>query len=199
MPSSTSKLLDKHELAEELVKIGRFPTMTPGTIIRWVEREGLIPDAEGKGRVPHRFYIEHVLAWLDRKEEHRNRPGGPLDVTTERARAYRAQAELNEQKLALQRGELRPLSEIGPTIRAAFMAVRTHFLAMPTTQSARLHNAGERDGVAGLEREFKAVVHEALKEIASEDFGQRVVAAVEQEMADGDEPDPDKQVEGEQP
>lgn len=151
-------LLTRRELSERL-------QIHMQTITKW-ERDGLpIAERGRKGRASM-YRLSEVVAWRSAREQAAAKPGGPIDVAQERARKERAQALLAEQLYATRSGKLLPADEVEKAWTAEVAAVRTLMLSAPTTWADRIHRAGTTDGLAGVERELKALIHGFLRELA---------------------------------
>lgn len=156
-----SDLCTRRELARRLVK-------HPQTITKW-EREGLPIAERGRRGRPSRYSETGVRAWLQAREELAKAAPGAVDFMASRARKELAQAALAEQTLQIRARTLLPLSEVERLWLAEVAAMRAVLLAAPTTYADRVCRAATLDGVAGVEREIRSVVHEALRELANPD------------------------------
>jgi len=117
--------------------------------------EGVIPRA-ARGEydldATRTIYIRH----LREQAAGRNKPG-TLDPGQERALKDRAQRELAEFSLAVERGEMVRIEEIGGQMEQAFGVVRTRLLALPGKFGGDL----SPEQVARIEAE----VRDALEEL----------------------------------
>lgn len=136
----------------------------PRTIAKWLE-EGLPVARRGRGGRPSLYDAKSVRAWVARRETTAN--GEP--VARERDRRDRAQALLAEQLHDLRARRLLPVEEVERVWVAEVAAVRAIILASYTTHADRVHRAATLDGLAGVERELKALAYEVLRELARPD------------------------------
>ncbi len=135
------------------------------TVTKW-ERDGLPVAARGRKGKPSTYREADVRAWIAARETAAKRDG-LVDVAQERARKERAQATLAEQTYQARQRELLPAGEVAQIWGAEVQAVRTAILATYTTQADRVHRVATLEGVAGVERELKAIAHELLRELSS--------------------------------
>lgn len=100
-------------------------------------------------------YIKHLRAEAGRY--------GSGDLTGERTRLARAQADREEMRNAQLRGELLARSDVDAAVIGAFSRVRQRLLAIPTKVAPLVATMSEP---AECEREVRRAVNEALQELA---------------------------------
>lgn len=83
-----------------------------------------------------------------------------------RTRRDLATAKLTELRTDRESRTLLPADEVEKVWAAEVAAVRTVILASYTSQADRVFRAGTIDGLAGVERELKALAYEILRELA---------------------------------
>ena len=115
----------------------------------------------GEIRIPR----EAALAWfatfvLDAKDE----PGSSPELTRERTRLAKEQADKLEMENATSRGELLPRAEVVSALQAVFAHCRARLLALPTRLAPLI--AGEQSPAVVQDRITQGV-HEALEELKS--------------------------------
>lgn len=111
----------------------------------------------------------------------RSAASGNLDLPAERARLAKEQADGQEMKNAVTRGELLPRSEVTAAVTSAFARVRARLLAVPTKTAPLLLGVSD---LADLTGKLSDGIHEALAELS----GTIVVAvsdADDEEGSDG--------------
>lgn len=149
-------LLTRVELAAAL-------DVNPRTIAKWIE-EGLPVAKRGKGGSPSQFDLAACRAWQAARAQ--LQADDPIDLMRERARKERAQALLAEQLYAVRSGKLLPADEVEKVWTAEVAAVRSLMLSAPQTWSDRIYRASTSEGLAGVERELKALIHSFMRELA---------------------------------
>ncbi len=102
------------------------------------------------------WHMTTVLAALD--------GGEALDLTAERARLAKAQADDREMKNDLARGEQITVAEFHLMVTAAFARVRAKLLALPSKMAPLVMSAKTAAEAQALLRD---TVHEALGELAA--------------------------------
>lgn len=121
---------------------------------------GIIPRS-GKGQFPHpsaiRSYIEH----LERVAAGRGGEAGGLELTAERARLAKEQADGQAIKNAVQRGELIEASLVERRWSDILSGLRAKMLAVPTDVSQTLPHLTRFD-IDSIDR----VIRDALTEVA---------------------------------
>lgn len=135
------------------------------TICKW-EQDGMpIADRGRRGRAS--LYSESAVRdWLTAREA-AAKQSGIVDVSRERARKERAQAELAQQAFAIRARTLLPIEEVERVWTAEVTAVRAIILASYTTHTDRIHRAATLEGLAGVERALKDLAYEVLRELAN--------------------------------
>lgn len=137
------------------------------TVTKW-EREGLpIAERGRKGR-PSRYDEVAVRAWLAEREERAQSPQA-LDLVQERARKEHWQALLAEQTFRVRERKLLDADEVTKTWGAVVTAIRARLLTVPTSYADRIHRATTLDGLPGVERVLRDVMHDVLHELATID------------------------------
>lgn len=112
------------------------------------------------------FSLADVRKWK-RNREKAAQQNGTVDLTRERARKERSQAELAEQTLAVRAGELVRASEVAETWAAEIAAVRSKLLSWPATLSDRVYRVAELEDVRGVEKVLTEAVEELLLELST--------------------------------
>lgn len=151
------ELLTRKELAVLLEK-------DPRTLSKWQD-EGMPVARRGRGGRPSLFDEAEVRAWIQAREEVA-RDNGIVDVNEARARKEHWQACLAEQLHAMRARTLLPAGEVEQAWASEVAAARNVLLAAAVSRADRVFRAGTLEGLPGVERELKAMVHEALRELA---------------------------------
>lgn len=138
------------------------------TITKW-EREGMPIARRGRKGKPSEYSEAAVRAWRDKREAVAQTVPGAFDVVQERARKERAQAALAEQMHAVRSGRLIDAEEAEKRWAHEIAAARSLILTSYTMAADRVFAAAQTQGLAGVERELKAVAYEVLKELAGVD------------------------------
>lgn len=89
---------------------------------------------------------------------------GDLDLTEERARLAKEQADAQEMKNAVSRGELLARQDVTAAITASFARVRARLLAMPSKLAPSVIGVPT---LAAIKKKISDAVKEALEELAS--------------------------------
>lgn len=92
--------------------------------------------------------------------------GREFDPARERARKDRADADLKEHRLAVERGDFLPRATVEQMQVAEATAVRAKILSWSTTIADHVHRAAIREGVAGVEAILERAAYEVLDELA---------------------------------
>ena len=156
--ASSGPLVDKHALASAL-----------GVNVRTIAKfqdEGMPVAFRGRGGRASKYDLEDCRDWLAARNGGKD-AAGPLNFLETRARKEMAQARLAEQAFEIKAGLLVPVEQIEKTWGDHVSAVRTLILATYTTAAARIQRAATLDGLAGTERELKALAYEILNELAT--------------------------------
>lgn len=125
-----------------------------------------MPIAErGRKGKPSLYREADVREWLAARETNGRAPGALMDLAQERARQARAQAQLAEQRFAVNRRELVPRAEVLRAFGQERDAVRAKLLAVPLAYAERATRAATLEGVAGVERVFREAIYDALREL----------------------------------
>jgi phage terminase Nu1 subunit (DNA packaging protein) len=122
--------------------------------VRYLLKQGVIPKGGTLDEVRH-AYIDHLRAEAGRY--------GSGDLTGERTRLARAQADREEMKNAQLRGELLARSDVDAAVVGAFSRVRQRLLAIPSKLAPILATKMEP---AECEAEVRRAVHDALQELS---------------------------------
>ncbi len=102
-----------------------------------------------------------------------------LDLTEERARLAKEQADSQEMKNAMQRGALVQIEDVTDVVEEQFMALRAKLLAMPTKYAALVYTSEDL-------KEAKLVFEEAILEALNELVGYYERASEEQAEVESD-------------
>jgi phage terminase Nu1 subunit (DNA packaging protein) len=137
------------------------------TIGKW-EREGLPiaePGARGKAT---QYDAAAVVAWYVQRQVERvsGNGSGRLSADDARARKDMTQAELNEQKLALQRGEALPRAVYDHELAQVLMPFRARVLAAPRAWALALTQLAP-EGPGAVEAELTRRVRELLTDLST--------------------------------
>lgn len=158
-----AKLLTRRELTVELR--GERPSLHPQTIVRW-ESMGLpVAKPGGPGR-PSLYDPQKVRDWLAERDA-AGRERGALDPNQERARKDRWMARRSRQEYLVRKRLLLPRDEVEREVGTRVAASRAIMLAWPTAWADRLARVATLEGTAGVERELRSMVREALGELAT--------------------------------
>ncbi len=124
---------------------------------------GILPDAK---RGKHDLDTVRVAYIRHLRENAAGRAAayGTLDLTAERARLARAQAEKCERENAVAEGEFLPRGEIHTAMTATFMRVRSKLLAMPSKLAPYLVGIETPDTAQAI---VKTEIYLALDELAA--------------------------------
>lgn len=125
--------------------------VAPKTIVEWQEQGFPIAQRGGPG-VASEYETDACIRWLVEREVLKVQGESPRD------RLFRAQAETAELELAERRGQLVPVDQVEPKMRAAILAAREGLLR------ERRRLAGLLEGVTDRRRreEIIAAAHEAF-------------------------------------
>ena len=154
----SQETLTRRELAEAL-------GVHMATVTKW-EREGLPISERGRKGKPSTYREDEARAWLAAREE-AAKSGGNLDLARTRALKEMWQAKLAQQTHQARARKLLPADEVELAWAAEVAAVRSVILSSYTTHADRVFRAGTLDGLAGVERELKAIAYEVLRELAA--------------------------------
>lgn len=137
----------------------------PRTIAKFMD-EGMPVAKRGRGGRPSMFDLAVCTAWKEAREQLPADDGGPVDLTRERARKERAQALLAEQLYAVRSGKLVSTADVEKAWQAEIAAARSVILSSYTTAADKVFRAATTDGLAGVERELKAIAYGVLRELS---------------------------------
>lgn len=130
------------------------------------EGEGMpVALKQGPGK-PTLYDPVAVKAWLVSREHESQ--GGTVDLARERARKERALAQLAEQKLAVQAGELVRADEVEAAWSGHVAAIRTKILNVPAIYAARVHRA-TASSVGAVEAVLSEAMRDVLHELAGDE------------------------------
>jgi phage terminase Nu1 subunit (DNA packaging protein) len=149
-------LLTRKQLAAAL-------NCNPRTLSKWQD-DGMPVAAVGRGGRPSQYDEAACRAWLEARQPETD---APVDVARERARKEHAQALLVEQMYAIRARTLLPVEEVELAWSAEQAAVRAKLLALPQAYADRVARAVTKHGLAGAEAVIRAMVDEALNELAA--------------------------------
>lgn len=138
--------------------------------------EGVIPKAS-RGKYPFIGSVKGYIAFLQSKLQGGESEVASSDISTNRARLVKANADMRELDLQIAQGEY--LS--GDLVRYAWsqqiQSMRQKMLAVPTKMAGTLHGIEDR---AEIQAQAKGLIYEALEELAELDEATTasIVAAV---------------------
>lgn len=133
--------------------------------IQQLAKEEVIPKA-ARGKYPFVLSIKSYIKFLqDRLVGGDAAPTG--DITTERTRLYRANAEKSELELAVMKGESLPANVVHLVWTKQIGAFRAKMLSLPIKMAAELHGIENKKEIEATAKRF---IWEALTEL-SEDVG----------------------------
>jgi len=136
--------------------------------VKELRADGVLPGASGETydlKACVTAYCAHI-----RPASGRSAAGGSdvaPDLDAARIRLLTAQAEGHEMKNAVTRGELIPTPDMETAIGALLDGMRARVLALPTRAAPLVVGLG---GLAEVRDTLTGLVHEALTEIASNEF-----------------------------
>jgi phage terminase Nu1 subunit (DNA packaging protein) len=136
------------------------------TVAKWIE-EGLPVATHGRGGRPSRYDPDACRAWKAARDEAAN--SGPVDAAAARARKELAQALLAEQLYAVRAGKLLDATIVERTWAREYAAIKAILVASYTSSADLVQRASTLEGLAGIERELKAIAFAALREISKPD------------------------------
>lgn len=142
--------------------IAKILNLTP-TRVQQLAKDGIIPKSS-HGQYELIGTVTNYIKYLQERV-----PGGggsktSADISTERARLLKAQADMVEIELAEKNGELVSVSDVEADWMGMVNACRSKLLAIPTKsayQIAHLNDSHE------IEKYLKRTVYEALEELAT--------------------------------
>jgi phage terminase Nu1 subunit (DNA packaging protein) len=155
------------------------------TVKKRLQEAGINPLArEGTRDIyPSDVALATIFADPQRKDD--------LDLTAERARLASAQANKTELEVAELKGEMVRRDEITAHWSAMVAAMRAKLLSLPSKMATRVAGPGKAKEVEALLREQ---VHQALEEIAGDEFPHNVRARIVRAAEDrGTAPQPDRE------
>lgn len=150
-------LVTRRELAERL-------DVHMMTVTKW-ERDGLPIAQRGRKGKPSLYSEVEVRAWLQARDEAAE-TAGVFDAAMERARKEHWQACLAEQLHAMRAKTLLSAEEVEKAWASEIGAARAVILTSYTAAADRVYRAGTTDGLAGVERELKAIAYSILRELS---------------------------------
>src|SRR5687768_16967081 len=132
--------------------------------VRDLAADGTIP-RNRRGRYPLKACVRAYCARAREVAAGRmSADGEGLDLTAERARLAKEQADKLEMENAASRGELLPRAEVVSALQAVFARCRARLLSLPTKLAPLI--VGE-ESPAVVQDRITAGVHEALDELRS--------------------------------
>jgi phage terminase Nu1 subunit (DNA packaging protein) len=171
-------LVGRRELAHRL-------GVNAQTITKWHD-EGLPIEKRGRKGVENRYDLDEVEAWRKKRDAEKaaatSTPTG-LNAFQAKAEKEHWQGRLAQQQYLLRSGELVRTVDVEKMWAAEVTAVRAIILASYVTHADRICRAAKLDGLAGVEREMKALGEEICRELAREDRPVAELDDVETESA----------------
>ena len=126
------------------------------------------PDSRGKD---WRINSVRAMAWvIERAVAEAGGGAGDgedLDLSAERARLTKAQADLAEMEAATRRGELIATKPLKAALAQMDIAVKDRLLAVPMAGAHRALEASEKLGARGIAEIYRGEIHAALEDLAS--------------------------------
>ncbi len=120
---------------------------------------GVDPD-DGSGKTK-RWFMKTVIAAMYLS-------GDDLDLTEERARLAKEQADKTEMENAVRRRDVLERGEVDQAVISEFARVRAHLLAIPPKYAPRLAKGMDPAAAEGLLRD---AIHSVLRQLSEPDFG----------------------------
>lgn len=142
-------VVNKQKLAEIL-------GISEATLTNW-QREGLPMVPRGKTGKSNHYETKEVIGWMLARER-------GTDLTAERTRLAKEQADKTALENALRRKELLPADEVQRDLEQVFIAVRSRLLSLPTKLAPRALGRGT---LAEMRDVLDDGVREALNELAA--------------------------------
>lgn len=125
------------------------------------------PDSRGRD---WKINSVRAMAWLVERAVAEAGGGGggdDIDLTAERARLARNQADLAEMEVRRRKGELIEAEPLKAALATVHTAVRDRLLMVPSSACHRAHEAAERGGAGAIAEVYRAEIWAALQDIAS--------------------------------
>jgi phage terminase Nu1 subunit (DNA packaging protein) len=124
------------------------------------------PDSRGRD---WKINSVRAMAWvIERAVAEAGGAGGDdIDLTAERARLTKAQADLAEMEAAVRRGELIAAKPLKSALAQRDIAIKDRLLAVPMAGAHRAVEAAEKTGVNGVAEVYEREIHAALSDLAS--------------------------------
>lgn len=123
-----------------------------------------VVDRAGPGAYDLDVVREQYIANLQDVAAGRSAGGEGLDLTAERARVAKEQADQLEMKNAKERGELLPRDDVHMAVTESFTRVRAKLLALPSKVAPMAFGLGS---IAELKDAITRAINEALAELSS--------------------------------
>ncbi|HAG75160.1 MAG TPA: hypothetical protein DCL53_06840 [Thauera sp.] len=143
-------------------QIADFFGVSRETINAW-QRDGFPVAKRGGSNVPSEYDSADCIRWFVARELSAGRSSdNEHDLTAERARLAHHQANIAALDESRKRGELIPADQVKEKWLSMIGAARSRLLALPTRIASTCVGHGEIE----IEREARALVHEALSELA---------------------------------
>lgn len=161
-PADGGGLYTRFDLAPRLKTPAHPNGVHPQTIVKW-EKEGCPVARRGRRGIPSLYSEADVRAWLQAREA--SAPGGATDLIRERANKERWQGQLAEQQFLVRQKQLLPAADVERAWSAIVAACRAVILNSYSAGADRVFRAASTEGLAGVEREMKAIAFGALREL----------------------------------
>lgn len=131
--------------------------------VQQLSREGVIPKAE-RGQYDLIGSVRGYVRYL--RDQATKALAGAPDYAAERARFIRARADLAEMEAEEKRGSVIAAEDVETAWIAVLALLRTRLLALPDRLAPQLH---AEESLAGVRDVMRAVLREALEELAESD------------------------------
>jgi phage terminase Nu1 subunit (DNA packaging protein) len=147
------------EWEENKKRTAMFFGVSPQSLDGWVSR-GCPCERRGRALM---FYLPEVVAWRDA----RRAPDDDLDLTAERARLAKEQADKTEMENKRIRGESVPAAHAVTMLEKIITAFRSKVLSIPTKAAPLVHGC---KNLAETRDQIEAALFDALNELANIDI-----------------------------
>lgn len=133
--------------------------------IQMLAKEEIIPKAE-RGKYPFVASIKGYIKFLRVRAFGGEAAGDGGDITTERTRLYRTNADKAEIELAVMKRESLPANVVHLVWAKQIVAFRAKMLSIPIKMAAELHGIENKKEIEAVAKQF---IWEALNELAESD------------------------------